>query len=369
MRAKPADDLVVSEVLRTNEHQVWFLSEHLVNVPLVEAKAVADFMRRGSNLYPHTCGASAEACDQCAQSCEKIGGERGRANEEVRPYLPTVRSELPRNVQATAHSGVVLRTNRSWEQVENGPRWRTAGSGLEKVQTSMTFHRNGDEHAGMKLHAAQRALELVRPGMTVGLGSGTTATYWIKLLGEQVRHNGLDIRAIASSEDSERLGRSYGIPFVSFEECRRIDLTVDGADEVAPKLALIKGGGGKLLREKIVAGASKRFIIVADESKQVEKLGRFPLPVEVIPMAAPLVSDSLRELGFAPTIRVNQDGTHYITDEGNLILDCSGLMIDDPSALAAKIDSIIGVVEHGLFLGMADLALIAGEKQIIERSI
>jgi ribose 5-phosphate isomerase A len=232
----------------------------------------------------------------------------------------------------------------------------------------MAIDSNDDDHTGLKLHAAQRALELVESGMTVGLGSGSTATLWIKLLGEQVRDQGLNIRAIATSEDSERLGRSYGIPFVNFEECRRLDLTVDGADEIAPKLALIKGGGGKLLREKIVASASKRLVIVADESKQVEKLGRFPLPVEVIPMAAPLVSDALRELGFTPTIRVNRDGARYITDEGNLILDCSGLLIEDPDGMAAKIDSIIGVVEHGLFLGMADLALIAGEQQVIERS-
>ncbi len=233
----------------------------------------------------------------------------------------------------------------------------------------MATHSKGDDHAGLKLRAAQRALELVESGMTVGLGSGSTATLWIKLLGEQVRNQRLRIRAIASSEDSERLGRSYGIPFVNFEECRSLDLTVDGADEVAPKLALIKGGGGKLLREKIVASASKRFVIVADESKQVEKLGRFPLPVEVIPMAAPLVSDSLRGLGFTPSIRVNQDGTRYITDEGNLILDCSGVLMEDPDGMAAKIDSMVGVVEHGLFLHMANLALIAGEQQIIERSI
>jgi ribose 5-phosphate isomerase A len=233
----------------------------------------------------------------------------------------------------------------------------------------MTTSRDDDRRAGLKLRAAQRALEFVQPGMTVGLGSGSTATLWIKLLGEQVRDRGLKIRAIASSEDSEHLGRTYGIPFVTFEECRSLDLTVDGADEVAPHLALIKGGGGKLLREKIVAGASKRFVIVADESKQVEKLGRFPLPVEVIPMAAPLVSDSLRALGFTPTIRVNHDGTHYITDEGNLILDCSGVLIENPDTMAAKLDSITGVVEHGLFLGMANLALIATEHEVVERSI
>ena len=225
-----------------------------------------------------------------------------------------------------------------------------------------------EQHRDMKLHAAQRALQMVEPGMTLGLGSGSTATLWIQLLGEQVRDHGLKVRAIASSEDSERLGRSYGIPFVTFDECRKLDLTIDGADEVAPKLSLIKGGGGKLLREKIVASASKRFVVVADESKQVEKLGHFPLPVEVITMAAPLVSDRLRDLGFTPKIRLNPDGTHYNTDEGNLIFDCHGLLIDNPAEMAAKLDSIVGVVEHGLFLNMATLALIGGEHQVIERT-
>lgn len=220
---------------------------------------------------------------------------------------------------------------------------------------------------GLKLHAAQRALQLVESGMTLGLGSGSTATIWIKLLGEQVRNHGLKIRAIASSEDSERLGRTYEIPFFTFEECRRIDLTVDGADEIAPGLALIKGGGGKLLREKIVASASKQFVVIADESKQVEKLGRFPLPVEVIPMAAPLVAETLRGLGFTPKTRVDQTGKPYITDEGNLILDCSGLLIENPDKMAQNLDSIVGVVEHGLFLHMANLAIIAGAKEVIER--
>ena len=233
----------------------------------------------------------------------------------------------------------------------------------------MPTNHNASEHIDLKLHAAERALQLVESGMTVGLGSGSTATLWIQLLGQQVRDHGLKIRAIASSEDSERLGRSYGIPFVTFEECRSLDLTVDGADEIAPGLALIKGGGGKLLREKIVASASNRFVVVADESKEVNKLGRFPLPVEVIPMAAPLVNNSLRELGFTPAIRLDRSGKPYITDEGNLILDCSGLLIENPDALAAKIDSIVGVVEHGLFLHMAALALVAGESQVIERTV
>lgn len=220
----------------------------------------------------------------------------------------------------------------------------------------------------LKLVAAKRAMELVRPGMTLGLGSGSTATLWIKLLGEQVRDHGLKIRAIASSQDSEDLGRSFGIPFVTFDECRRLDLTVDGADEIAPGLALIKGGGGKLLREKIVASSSEQFVVVADASKIVDKLGKFPLPVEVIPMAAPLVHGALEELGFDAKVRLHPDGSTYITDEGNWIFDCSGQLIDDPTNLAAELDRIVGVVEHGIFLNMASLALIAADGGVIERS-
>jgi ribose 5-phosphate isomerase A len=219
----------------------------------------------------------------------------------------------------------------------------------------------------LKLQAAQRALELVRPGMTVGLGSGSTATLWIRLLGEQVRDHGLSIRAVASSEDSERLGRSFGIPIVTLEECKRLDLTVDGADEIAPGLALIKGGGGKLLREKIVATASNRFVIIADASKVVTQLGRHPLPVEVIPMAEPLVSRALQDLGFQVDLRINAAGSPYITDQGNRLFDCSGVMIDDPPRLAAILDGTVGLVEHGLFLNMAQLALIAGPDGLIER--
>jgi ribose 5-phosphate isomerase A len=219
-----------------------------------------------------------------------------------------------------------------------------------------------------KLKAARRALEFVKPGMSLGLGSGSTAHIWIKLLGEQVRDHGLQVRAISSSIESEKLGRSYGIPFVSFEECPVLDLAIDGADEVAPGLALIKGGGGNLLREKIVAGAARQFVIIADASKEVEKLGHFPLPVEVIPMAAPLVHRKLSALGFTPAIRHTKDGAQFITDEGNLILDCSGQMIDDPLRIASELDSMVGVVEHGLFLGMAGVALIAGADGVRERS-
>jgi ribose 5-phosphate isomerase A len=227
---------------------------------------------------------------------------------------------------------------------------------------------NTSERDRLKLRAAQRALELVTAGMTIGLGSGSTATLWIRLLGEQVRDHGLKIRAIASSADSEHLGRSFGIPIISFEECEQLDLTVDGADEIAPGLALIKGGGGKLLREKIVASATRRFIVIADDSKVVDTLGAAPLPVEVIPIAAPVVARSLQKLGFTVNLRQNSDGSRFITDEGNFLLDCSGMFIEDPERLAAMLDRIAGLVEHGLFLDLASLAIVGTEKGVIERT-
>lgn len=224
------------------------------------------------------------------------------------------------------------------------------------------------EQDNLKRRAAQRALELVSPGMTVGLGSGSTATFWIRLLGEQVRDQGLKIRAIASSRESENLGRSLGISIISFDECEQLDLTVDGADEIAPGLALIKGGGGKLLREKVVASATRRFVIVADESKIVKTLGAAALPVEVIPMAAPLVRRSLQRLGFNVSLRQDRHGSPYITDEGNLLFDCSGMLIEDPERLAAILDRTVGLVEHGLFLHFADLAIVATQDGVIERT-
>jgi ribose 5-phosphate isomerase A len=220
----------------------------------------------------------------------------------------------------------------------------------------------------LKLKVAERALQLVKPGMTIGLGSGSTASLWIQLLGKQVRDHGLRIRAVASSEASKSLGRSFGIPFVALEDCEYLDLVVDGADEIAPGLALIKGGGGNLLREKIVATATKQFVVIADERKIVDRLGKFPLPVEVIPMAASLVRQSLERLGFNVALRTMKDGSSpYITDEGNLIFDCSGHLIEDPQQLAEKLDRIVGLVEHGLFLNMASLALIATNDGVLER--
>src|SRR5277367_4894630 len=217
------------------------------------------------------------------------------------------------------------------------------------------------DHA--KVLAAQKALEYTSDGMIVGLGSGTTSTHFIKLLGARVQ-KGLKIRGIASSNNSEQLAKSLAIPIIDFHQTSSIDVTVDGADEIASGLALIKGGGGALLREKIVASASKKFIVVADSSKIVAHLGKFPLPIEVIPMAAPRVAAKLSALGIRPALRHTTAGAEYITDEGNLILDCACGEILDAHALAASIRAIVGVVEHGLFLNMADLAIVSSEREI-----
>jgi ribose 5-phosphate isomerase A len=217
-----------------------------------------------------------------------------------------------------------------------------------------------------KLLAAKQAVGFISNGMKVGLGTGSTATMFIHELAKAVQ-SGLQIEAIATSGASEELARSLGIPLTNFDDTPILDVNVDGADEVGPGLALIKGGGGALLREKIVAAAARAFIVVADESKVVEKLGRFPLPVEVIQMSSPLVARKLEDLGLNPVLRKARDSQDpWVTDEGNFILDCHCGLIEDPEETAAHIRKIVGVVEHGLFLGMAAKALVAGENGIRE---
>jgi len=217
-----------------------------------------------------------------------------------------------------------------------------------------------------KALVGKRAAEMVEDGMRVGLGTGSTSVMFIKALGERVKA-GLKIRCVASSDSSAELGRSLGMEVVSLEEMPEIDLYIDGADEVGPGLSLIKGGGAALLREKIVASSAKRFVCVVDESKMVEKLGKFPLPVEVIKMARSLVEKRLAELGLNPSLRQKKDGSGpLLTDEGNYILDCACGVIEDPEETAAEIRNIVGVVEHGLFLGMAEVALVAGEQGVRE---
>ncbi|HUA14228.1 MAG TPA: ribose-5-phosphate isomerase RpiA [Verrucomicrobiae bacterium] len=213
--------------------------------------------------------------------------------------------------------------------------------------------------------AARASLRFVREGQVVGLGSGSTATHFIQLLGEQVK-NGLRIRGIPTSVRSRELAESLGIPLTTLDEYQEIDVTVDGADEVDPELRLIKGGGGALLREKIVASASKQLVIVADASKQVQRLGRFPLPVEVIRFAQALVTKRITALGAQVQLRREPDGKPYLTDENNHILDCRFGEIVDADHLARELSDMPGVVEHGLFIGMASVVLLAKGNEIVE---
>lgn len=219
------------------------------------------------------------------------------------------------------------------------------------------------ERDRLKIEAARKGVEYIKDGMVVGLGSGSTATHAIRLLGERVRA-GLRIRGIPTSAASAVLARSLGIPVIGFEQSAEIDVTIDGADEIAGgggrRIDLIKGGGGKLLHEKIVAVASRKLIIIADQRKLVATLGQFPLPVEVIPFAMAPVRKRLEKLGANPKIRPGDDGQPYRTDEGNFLFDCGFGRIEDPESLDHRLKSIPGLVEHGLFLGVAAMAIIAG---------
>jgi ribose 5-phosphate isomerase A len=232
------------------------------------------------------------------------------------------------------------------------------------TQDRNTQNRNTQDEA--KRLVAQRAVAFVEDGMAVGLGTGTTATMFIRELAIRVQE-GLKIRCVASSDASRNLGLSLGMDVKTLDELPELDVYIDGADEVGPGLALIKGGGGALLREKIVASAAREFIVVVDSSKRVERLGKFPLPVEVVKMALPVVEPRLAGLGLNPRQRKAKNGDGpYLTDEGNYILDCACGVIEDPEVVAAEIRGIVGVVEHGLFLGMATLALVAGEDGVTE---
>jgi len=213
--------------------------------------------------------------------------------------------------------------------------------------------------------AARASLQFVKDGQVVGLGTGSTAAFFIRLLAEQVK-NGLRIRGIPTSLRSGELARSLGIPLMTLDECQEIAVTVDGADEVDPQLRLIKGGGGAMLREKIVASATKQLVIVADASKQVPVLGKFPLPVEVIQFAQALVTKRIAALGAEVSVRTDADGKPYVTDENHHILDCRFGLIRDPDGLARQLSDMPGVVEHGLFIGMAKMVLFARGNEIVE---
>ncbi len=217
--------------------------------------------------------------------------------------------------------------------------------------------------------AAKAAMQFVGDGMVVGLGTGSTALFAIRMLGERVK-GGLKIAGIATSKGSEKLAAEANIPLTDFDHAQNIDVTIDGADEFDPQLNLIKGGGGALLREKIVASASRQVVIIADSSKQVATLGKFPLPVEVIGFAQALIARKISALGANVKLRQGADGRPYVTDEGHHILDCNFGAIANPAGLARQLSAMPGVVEHGLFIGMAGIILVAkaGDVQELRRT-
>ena len=211
--------------------------------------------------------------------------------------------------------------------------------------------------------AARAVFRYVRDHMLLGLGSGSTATYFLEFLADAVRRDDLKIEAVASSVEIETKAEELGLRICAPRRGQRVDLTIDGADEIAPDLSLIKGAGGALLREKILARRSRRFFVIADSSKRVSQLGGRRVPLEVTPFAEPWVADEVAELGSKPVLRMDkrEPDRPFLTDQRNYLLDCDFGFIGDPSALAARLREISGVVEHGLFLGLAHAAFIGND--------
>lgn len=213
-----------------------------------------------------------------------------------------------------------------------------------------------------KKSASEEAIKFIQDGMTVGLGSGSTVNVMLKLLGEHVQA-GLKVQGIPSSIETERLANEHGIPITDFTNVDTIDVAIDGADEADPNLNLIKGGGGSLLREKIVDAPARQLIIIVDESKLVKQLGAFPLAVEVVPFGWKLVAKKIADLGAKTQLR-KTDTDIFASDNGNYILDCSFQEIHEPAQLHDDLKAMVGVVETGLFAGMADRVIVASEDGI-----
>ncbi|MGY6208786.1 ribose-5-phosphate isomerase RpiA [Cytobacillus firmus] len=213
-----------------------------------------------------------------------------------------------------------------------------------------------------KKAAGEKAADFVKDGMIIGLGSGSTVYWFLKRLGELV-NAGLTVKGVPSSLRTEGWAREFNIPLADFSETQILDLAIDGADEVDPEFNLTKGGGGSLLREKIVDANAKKLIIIVDESKLVQQLGKFPLPVEIVPFGWELTSKRITELGAIPQLRVN-DGEVFVSNNGNYILDCQFEWIPNPKELHKQLKQITGVVETGLFIEMTDLVLVGSTDKV-----
>ncbi|WP_298302810.1 ribose-5-phosphate isomerase RpiA [Hydrotalea sp.] len=217
----------------------------------------------------------------------------------------------------------------------------------------------------LKQKAAEKAITYVKSGMTVGLGTGSTAYWAIQFLGEKVKQ-GLDIQCIATSQQSDDLARSLGIPMTRFADISTIDITIDGADETTCTRQLIKGGGAALLREKIVAAATDFYIIIVDEQKVVDKLGKFKIPIEVVPFGYESTIRKIQQLGAKASVRLTKEGNVLVTDNHNYIVDADFGLIDDIDILHKNINEIVGVVENGLFINMASIVVVAHADGTIE---
>lgn len=216
--------------------------------------------------------------------------------------------------------------------------------------------------------AAEEAVKYVKNGMILGLGSGSTVNWMLQKLSERIKAEGLQVQGIPSSKKTEKLALELGIPLIDFSTTTKIDLAIDGADEIDGKLTLLKGGGGSLVREKIVDACADELIIIADGSKVVEQLGAFPLPVEVLPFGYEVTMKQIKQLG-GQTILRKKENQVFVSDNGNYILDCQFGAIEDATALHEKLIQLVGVVDTGIFAGMADKAIIArnGEIEVLIR--
>jgi len=267
-----------------------------------------------------------------------------------------------------ARGSMLGRALRSFAKFDLRPRPRMELDPLSKTVSTT-------DREALKREAARRALDFVRSGMRLGLGTGSTAAYFVELLAEKVK-SGLDIVGVPTSEATHQQAERLGVPLTTLDDEPELDLTVDGADEINPELTLIKGGGGALLREKIVASASREMIIVADETKYVKRLGRFPLPIEAVDFGlgatTQAIKTAIRASGCEGPIRLRHkpDGHVFVTDQGHLILDASLGVIPNARLLAQGLSEVPGVVEHGLFIGLAHRAVLASHEgvRVIERS-